>query len=363
MTTASELREAARYLVRHPLVIAEDNPDMFTLIRRHAQELDQKFSRRFGYRLRVKSDTARLYKTTVVSRRPFIAGTSNKRPFKPREYVMLALALASLVAGQRVISLKDLINRMRSTAVEAGVRQIEDVLADRRAVVTALRWLISHGIVKEMHMNVEQYAGDPSADAILAIHHERAKLLLLPVLTQAETVGQLLDRSEQRPGTRVRACLLEEPAVYREDLSDNEWRDYRNYRYRTERTFSEMFGMYIETRSEGMAAIDPDGQLTDAQFPRGGTEPQVALLLIDRLAKTGRTEFAREELVKEVAELAGENRRYWSVRADDPEQLTDLVIELLAGHRLAETHGDTVRLRPAAWRYAADVKCEQPSFL
>ena len=363
MTTASELREAARYLVRHPFVIAEDNPDIFTLIRRHFQELGRKFSRQFGYRLQVKSDAARLYKTTIVSRRPFIAGTSNKRPFMPREYVMLALALAALVAGQRAISLKDLINGMRSASVEADVRQIEDSLADRRAVVTALRWLIRHGIVEEVDMNVERYVEDPSADAILVLHHERAKLLPLPVLALAKTADQLLDRSEQRERERVRSYLLEEPVVYREDLAKSEWRNYRNYRSEMEQIFGEMFGMYIETRAEGMAAIDPDGQLTDAQFPRGGTEPQAALLLIARLAKTGRTEFARGEIVKVVTELARENRRYWSARTDDPEQLADLVVELLVGHRLAETYSDTVRLRPAAWRYAAEVRYEQTPIL
>ena len=363
MTAAPELREAARYLIRHPLVIAENNPEMFTLIRRHAQELDQRFSRQFGYRLRVKSNAARLYKTTVVSRRPFITETSNKRPFKPREYVMLALALAALVAGQRVISLKDLLNRMRSAAVEAEVRQIDDSLTDRRAVVTALRWLIKHGVVEEVHMNVERYAGDPLADAILEIHHERANLLPLPALSSSETVGQLLDRSDQRERARVRSYLLEEPVVYREDLTETEWRNYRNYRSEMEEIFGEMFGMHIENRSEGMAAIDPDGQLTDVQFPRGGTEPQVALLLITHLAKTGRSEFTRGEIVNTVTGLAGENRKYWSARTEDPEHLADLVIDLLAGHRLAETHGDTVCLRPAAWRYAVEVTYEQTSIL
>lgn len=363
MTAASELRAAARYLVRRPLVIAENNPDMFTLIRRHAQDLDREFSRQFGYRLEVKSDTARLYKTTVVSRRPFIAGTSNRRPFKPREYVMLSLLLAALAVGQRVISLKDLLNGMRSAAVEADVRPMDDSLSDRRAVVTALRWLIRHGVVEEVHLNVERYAEDPSADAILEIRHERAKMLPLPALATAETVEQLLDRSEQRERPRVRSYLLEEPVVYREDLTESEWRNYRNYRSEMERIFGEMFGMYIETRAEGMAAIDPDGQLTDVQFPRGGTVPQVALLLIARLAKTGRAEFTDEETVNIVAQLAGENRKFWSARTNDPEHLTDLVIALLRGHRLAETHGDTVRLRPAAWRYAVEVRHEQPSIL
>ena len=360
---ASELKKAARYLVQHPLVNAEDDPDIFALIRRHAQELDRSFSQRFGYRVRVKQDAARLYKSTVVTRRPFTTGAS-KRPFKRREYTMLALALAVMTAGQKVISLQDLIDGMRSAAVEADVRQIEDTHSDRRAIFVALRWLINLGILKETYMNIERYADDPSADAILTARYDRAKLLPLPVLSSAETVDHLLDRSEQSPRARVRAYLLEEPVVYREDLSEPEWREYRNYRYREERMFEEMFGMCIETRAEGMAAIDPDGSMTDTQFPRGGgTVPQAALLVVGQLAKTGRTAFTYEETVKIVEGLAEQNRRYWSALVDDPERLTDQALELLVDHRLAATRGDTVLLLPAAWRYAVEVQYEQGSLL
>ncbi len=365
MTNArvSELREVARHLVRHPLVNIEDDPDMFTLIRRHAQELNRSFSQRFGYRLVVNLDTARLYKSTVVTRRPFTAG-ANKRDFKPREYTMLALGLAVMTSGQKVISLQELVGDMRSAAVEAEVDQIDDSHSDRSAVVAALRWLISRGVVEESHKSVGGYIGDSSADAILTIHYDRGKLLPLLALSSSESVGQLLDRSGQSPKARVRSFLLEEPAVYREDLTESEWREYRHYRYREEPIFEEMFGMTIETRAEGMVAIDEDGGMTDEHFPRGGgTIPQAALLLVSQLAGTDREDFEWKEIVETVRHLAKQHRHYWSALAREPEQLAHRAVKVLAGHRLVESAGGTVRLQPAAWRYAVEVACEQTPLL
>ena len=71
-----DLQAAARHLVRHPLILAERDPDTFRLIRRYEQTLDQWFTRRFGYRLQVTADTARLFKTTaVIGRRPLRTAT------------------------------------------------------------------------------------------------------------------------------------------------------------------------------------------------------------------------------------------------------------------------------------------------
>ena len=90
-----DLRAAARHLVTHPLVLAEREPDTFGLIRRHEQTLDRWFTQRFGYRLQVTADTARLFKSTVVARRrPLGTASSQSRPFSVREYTLLSLALA-----------------------------------------------------------------------------------------------------------------------------------------------------------------------------------------------------------------------------------------------------------------------------
>ena len=356
-----DLRDAARGLATHPLVLAERDPDTFMMIRRHEQMLDRWFTQRFGYRLQVTADTARLFKTTIVAnRRPLRTTTAQSRPFSVREYTMLALALAAVAAGPSVISLRDLIHEIRSAAIDADVALTEES-ADRRALVAALRWMIHHGIASEMHDRVDRYIADGEADAVLRIRSDRVALLPLPVLARSERVEQVLDRSDQRLSSRawMRSILLEEPVLYRTDLTDEEWTELRNRLGEESAIFDEMFGLYIEARAEGVMAIDPDGGLTDERFPFSGTVGHATLLLIDRLIETDCTLIERGALTDTVAELAEEHRRYWSQLAADPDRLTAEILELLQDHRLADTDGDTVRLLPAAWRYSVDIESDE----
>lgn len=365
---ALDLRAAARHLVEHPLVAAENDPEAFRLIRRHEPQLDRWFTQRFGYRLQVGGDTARLFKsTTVATRRPLRTAATTSRPFSRREYTMLALALAAVAAGPEVTSLRDLIEEIRSAATEAGVRLSEEP-SDRRALVTALRWMIDRGLATEMHARIDSYAADGSADAVLRVRPDRVAMLALPGLARSETAEQLLDRSEQRRASRpwMRSLLLEEPVVYRTDLTDGEWAELRRRLGEESAVFNEMFGMTIEARAEGLAAIDPDSGLSDSRFPAGGTVGQAALLLIDRLVAADRNPIERRALVDIVADLAKAHRvesRHWAQIAEEPERLADDVLGLLQDHRLARVAGESVELLPAAWRYAVEVRIEQGSLL
>ena len=361
-----DLRAAARHLAVHPLVLSENDPDTFRLIRRYEHELDRWFTQRFGYRLEVAADTARLFKSTVVvGHRPLRTASHPGRPFSVREYTMLALALAAVAAGPSVISLHDLLHEIRSAATDAGVTVTEST-PDRRALVSALKWMIRHGAASEAHNRVDRYATDSEADAVLRIRPDRVALLPLPALARSETVENLLDRSEQRQSSArawMRSALLEEPVLYRSDLSDDEWTELRRRLGEESRIFEEMFGLRVEARSEGVAAIDPEDGMTDSRFPRSGTVAHAALLLISQLTEDGPTSVAMGEVVETVASLAAEHRRYWSNLADDPDRLTTEALELLQYHRLTETHGETVRILPAAWRYVVDVRIEQGSLL
>jgi uncharacterized protein (TIGR02678 family) len=109
-----EARVAARHLMQHPLTCAEHDPDTFRLIRRHAGTLDRWFTQRFGDRVHVDADTARLYKSVAPpSSRPLRTATG--RPFRPLEYVMLSLTLAAVASGPDVISLRDLVAAIRTS--------------------------------------------------------------------------------------------------------------------------------------------------------------------------------------------------------------------------------------------------------
>jgi uncharacterized protein (TIGR02678 family) len=361
----AELRAACRHLVTRPLVLAERDPDVFALIRRHEHALDRWFTQRFGYRLQVTADTARLLKSTwVPHRRPLMTAGGASRPLTQREYTLLALTLAAVAAGPNVISLRDLIHEIRSAATDAEVT-LTDEAADRRAVVVALKWMVDNGLAEEMHDRIDRYAADEDADAVLRIRPDRVALLPLPALATARSAAELVDRSEARSGAArawMRCRLLEDPVLYRSDLDDAEWAELRRRLTEEATIFSEMFDVTIEARAEGLAVVDEDGRVTDSPFPRTGTVGHAALLLLTQVTAdrepgsdgaAGAT-LDRADVEAIVTELASGHRTFWSQLAEDPARLTDAVLELLEDHRLVGTEGSTVVVLPAAWRYGIE---------
>ena len=339
-----ERRLAARHLVQNPLTCKEHDPEVFRLIRRHEADLDRWFTQRLGYRLHVDADSARLFKAVVVPhQRPLRAASG--RPFNHLEYVLLALVLASTAAGPAVISLRDLVDQIRSAAAEARI-DLSDSPPERRALVQALRWMIDHGLATELHAHVDAYATDETADAVLKVRPDRIALLPLPTLVAAATSVELLDRADRRSATRqwMRCRLVEDPVLYREDLTEAEWSELRRRLGEEERILDEMFGLVLESRAEGVAAIDPTGVLADQRFPTGGTVGHAALLLLDAFRPDGDAgaaaidvTVAMTDVHRHVADLAARFARRW---ANDlvasPDRLARHVVALLVDLRLAQ---------------------------
>ncbi|MGH9209510.1 MAG: TIGR02678 family protein [Acidimicrobiales bacterium] len=372
---AVERRVAARHLVQRPLACLEHDPDTFRLIRRHEAELDRWFAQRLGYRLHVDSDTARLFKTTALcDNRPL--RTAAGRPFHQLEYVLLALVLAATAAGPAVISLRDLVDKVRSAAAEADI-PLTGESTERRALVAVLRWMIDQGLADELHAHVDAYAEDSDADAVLKVRPDRIVLLPLPALVGAEDAAALLDRSDRRGVASrqwMRCRLVEDPVLYRDDLTAEEWGELRRRLGEEERILDEMFDLVLEARAEGVAAIDPTGSLAGVRFPRGGTEGHAALLLLDALPGPPvpgepAPAVAWADVVAAVRRLADEHARRWSkdlVAA--PEKLARRVVDLLTEVRLAERvapegdDGDAepgLRLLPASARFRAVAKAQE----
>jgi len=364
---AVERRVAARHLLTHPLTCQEHDPDVFRLIRRHETELDRWFTQRLGYRLQLGTDTARLYKAGFVpDDRPL--RTAGGRALHRLEYVLLTLAIASTVAGPAVISLRDLVDLIRSSAAEAEIPLAGDG-AERRALVTALRWMISHGLMSELHAGVDAYATDEAADAVLKVRPDRIALLALPVLAQSTDGTDLLDRADRRDATRqsLRARLVEDPVVYRADVSEAEWSELRRRLGEEERYLDEMFGLVVEARAEGVAVVDPAGSLSDRAFPTGGTVGHAALLLLGSLRADGdgvERWWGIGEVTEVMAALAAGHARYWAADlVAAPDRLTRVVLELLVALRLVEYRdgrgggpgdAEAVRLLPAAARFVPE---------
>ncbi|MDQ4117293.1 MAG: TIGR02678 family protein, partial [Actinomycetota bacterium] len=344
----AELTAAGRALLARPWFPAEADPSLFALIRRHADVLDRWFTQRLGYRLAVGVDTARLVKSGhLPPDRPLRTHTG--RPFTGPEYVALALVLAATAAGPDRISLRDLVLQVRSAAADGEVVFGEDA-AGRRALVTALRWLIEHRVIRELDRSVAGYESDADADALLEIRNDRLAMLPTPALVSADGTDELLERARgERTGrAAVRRRLVEDPVVFAEDVSTEEWAELRRRLGEEARFSEEMFGLRLEARAEGVAAIDVDGGCSDVTFPRGGTTAHVALLLLAVLSARYRQGTSPGTLGEEVATLVERYGRYWSKEAvADPAQLRDAALTLLVAMGLVEAGpGPVYRPRP-----------------
>jgi uncharacterized protein (TIGR02678 family) len=354
----AERTAAARALLVGPWRPAEGDPGLFVQIRRHAEVLDRWFTQRLGYRLVVHGDTARLVKTGhVPADRPL--RTHTDRPFTGREYVALALVLAATASGPDRISLRDLVLQVRSAAADAGV-VLDGGAAERRAVVTALRWLIAGGVVRELDRTVAGYESDGSADALLEIRNDRLALLATPALVGAESATELLERAagERAGRAALRRRLVEDPVLYAEDVVPEDWAELRRRFSEEARYLEEMFDFVVEARAEGVAAIDDNGGCTDEAFPRSGTTPHAALLLLAALVARHRAGADIATLDGELAELLARYGRYWSRDAvGDPVTLRTNAVDLLVrmGLVVVESDGRVVP-RAAAARFAPAVQ-------
>lgn len=349
----TERRIAARHLLRRPLSCREHDPEVFSLIRRHETELDRWFTQRLGYRLHVDGDTARLLKSGYIPKaRPLL--THNGRPFTRLEYTILSLILATTVAGPAIVSLRDLIEGVRSAAAETELKLTEDS-TQRRATVSVLRWMIVNGLAEEMHETVDAYIDDADADAVLRIRPDRVSLLTSPALAGAEDPETMFDRAERRDATRqwLRGRIVEDPVVYQTDLTGEEWSELRRRLSEEEPMVYDMFGLVLEARAEGVAAIDEEGGLSEERFPKGGTLGHAALLLIDRIADSG-GRVDETTLVKLATELTEEHSTRWSREmVEAPHRLADAAADTLCGLRLAEWNDSHLCLLPAAGRFLA----------
>jgi uncharacterized protein (TIGR02678 family) len=103
------------------------------------------------------------------------------------------------------------------------------------------------------------------------------------------------ERAQTEEGERLRArqtvfrLLLDDPVVYLDDLDARarEWLGHGSG-FAYERLEADV-GLAVERRAEGLAAIDPEGTLSDSTFPEGSsTVKHAALLLCEWMADRAR---------------------------------------------------------------------------
>lgn len=323
VAVVAERRRAARALLRSPLLHG-DGPDAddLRLVRRHRAELARMFADGLGYRLVVEPGAARLYKAGLGRdpSRPLLR--RGEKPFSPRGYALLCLTLAALTRSKGQLLVDELVAQVRSAAVDAGLDVDLDAIADRRALHAALSALVELGVLAERDGDLEHWAEQRTA-SLLDVRRDRLALLVAAPLAGVAGPEELLDVAalpSAAGGARVavRRRLVESPVLSAEELTDDQAEWWRRNRNREREWFADRLGLEVELRAEGAVAVDPEGELTDREFPGGGSARQLALLVLERLV---------EEL-RAAAREAAAPERVW--RRAGPELVATVSAEVLA---------------------------------
>lgn len=374
---AGERRIAARHLLASPILTATRQPAELDLVRRHATALKSMFASQLGYTLIVESGFARLVKAPLPASAPLRPArrVTDDSPFTPATYVHLSLACAALLApgvGEQIL-ISALVDQIRADAAEQGIT-ITDGIGDRRQLVTALRLLVSWGVVSETDGSLTAWGERPEDEALLSINRALLIHLLPSPLHQYGTAGETWSREHpEPPRRRLRQRLVENPAVFRAELPEDELDVLSRERNELARHLDENFGLVLEVRAEGVLAYDPSGALTDLDFPGGGSAKQAALLLLDELATALQPSPESAVLVDGtplpgvlapwpqvdgvLAELATRFRSVWkNAYGESLETLRADVVGLLAALRLARPVDGGLAVFPFAARYQPQVR-------
>ncbi len=377
---AVERRRVLRRLVATPLLLADRDPDAFAAVVRHRAELSRWFAENAGWTLLVDASAghARLMKRPARpdSTRP--ARAPGKGAFDRRRYALLCLVLAALDDEPAQVTLARLAEAVRDLSLdEPELRPFDPGLAsERHAFVDVVRLLADLGVLALRDGDAERYARSREGDALYDVRERLLSQLLAasrpPALAGTPERMREEERGETEEGERTRARqevfrrLLDDPVLYLDDLDERarEWlQGGSGFVY--DRLLRDV-GLSTERRAEGLAAIDPEGTLTDTAFPEGSsTVKHAALLLCEWLADRARRARAAgaedapapfDEVVARVAALRGDHAGRWSKEYEDGDagaaDLATDALRLLMGFGLGARVDGGFVARPAAARFS-----------
>lgn len=367
-----EIVAATRALLADPL-IDRSNPASLALVRRHRVELTRWFADELGYRLDAsRPGVARLAKLPGPGHVPRGVRTRQGRPFDGRRYAIVCLVLASVEAAGERCTLAQMFDDVAARA--AGVEGLAfdtDVGADRRVFIQAVQAVAGMGVLERAEGDEERFArGIEGGDALYRIDRER--LALLPTAPQppslaasprdvgVEPYPETEAGRARRRRHRVTRALVEQPAVYHDDLTEDEHDYVRSQRGRLQRLLADRVGLTLEVRAEGWVAVDEAGDLTDLRWPDYGAAETTALRLCDefrhRRRRGGPAVWPFDDVVGYVRGLADEYAGYWRKDAATEAGALDLAeraVAILVAARLVRRAPTGIAARPAAGRYAA----------
>lgn len=373
-----ERRRAVRVLLASPLLVAEHaEPEAFAAVRRHLPWLREWFLEKTGWQLQFdgRAGIARLRKQVgwenTDETRGAVVPVAAKRPFGRRTYVLFCLTCAELDRTRVVQTLiSALAEGVAMRASAEGFTPFEATsYGERLDLIDALRLLEGLGVLRLVEGDATRYV-EAGQDMLYTIDRDRLGRLVATgtVPSIAPDVATLL--AERHPDTRegrarsarhrVMRRLLDDPVVYDADLDPDGVAYLRSQRPAISAWLREA-GLTLERRTEGAAAIDEPGDLSDEIFPSGGVIGHASLLVAEFLAERGRdaapavTVVAWDELRRLVAVLVDQHRGHWAKgyteAPDGVDQILEGVTERLAAFRLARRTAAGLRPLPAVSRF------------
>ncbi|WP_280545748.1 TIGR02678 family protein [Halomonas sp. 11-S5] len=379
-----EQRRALRALLARPLIRADDSA--FPLVRRHAASLRDWLARETGWHLQSERDFVRLHKRPADRRdatRPARVGRGTQRKtFNRRRYALFCLLLADLERGDAQITLGRLGEGLGQAVsdpalAERGLAFTLDHQEARRDLVVVVRLLMELGVLVRVAGDEEQFLrrgleGDVLYDVdrrVLSALLVTARGPSLVALNGADSELDLEARLHALAETfvpdtpegrnrelrhRLARRLLDDPVVYWQELDEDEAAYLTNQRGVMLRRLQQATGLVPEARAEGVALVDPDGELTDEKIPAEGTEGHLALLMAERLAAVGPDGVSLDEAEAWIRGWQQDYRRYWRKSACEPGAAHGLcrqTLVRLASLRLVARRGERILPLPALGRF------------
>jgi uncharacterized protein (TIGR02678 family) len=263
-----------------------------------------------------------------------------------------------------------------------------------------MRMLLSYGVIRRVEGDETKFAESSATDCLYDIDKGLLTDTLYTPVTlgdknhAASTLDERLwkffpDQSEDvlRPRDlehRLMRRLLDNPVTYFDDLTEREFQYWQSQRSRLLQVIEEAVGLVAEVRVEGVALLDPMGELTDAKMPDTGTVGHATLLIAEFLADHGKsarpsdttgdrsasgsdaaltfsqtpiTTVPVETLTAHLAKLARQHQSHWRKNVTDPAQ-TELVLnevlDRLEMLRLVRRKDSSIQPLPAIHRFTVD---------
>jgi uncharacterized protein (TIGR02678 family) len=273
---------------------------------------------------------------------------------------------------------------------EVGCQFDLKTAATRRAIVCVVRLLLKYGLLRRVEGDETKFAETVSIDCLYDIDRGLlTDVLYLPAslernrsLTSRESefaaklaaFHTVANEDSLRPRDlehRLIGRLLDNPVLYFDELTQREFLYWQSQRARLLSVIEDAAGLIAEVRAEGVALLDPFGELTDAKMPDAGTVGHATLLLAEFLAQhrhdqasefdsegvTRTSAVPIETLRARLGELARQHERHWRKNVGDPAQTASLleeVLDRLEMLRMIRRLGSAVVPLPAIHRFGVD---------